>query len=91
MSGIVGKLRAAQPLDESEKASAELFLNAYFIRLENLEYQRQKVDFEGVDTLLRRQVMVYAQSPDFQKWWARESREGFSVGFVASVNSILKS
>jgi hypothetical protein len=37
LSAIYEKLVSARPLDPSEFASAQLFLSAYFLRLENIE------------------------------------------------------
>jgi len=88
LSSIVGKLQRAIPLEESEISSAELFLNAFFLRLENTEYQRSKGNVEGVGTLLRKQVGVYSTSPDFQAWWLKARHEGFTDWFVKAINSI---
>lgn len=90
LSTIVGKLRDARALDDSEVTSAELFLTAYFLRLENIDFQGSKAKLEGLDDLLRRQVGVFSSSPDFQRWWSKESQQGFSQWFVDAVNSILK-
>jgi hypothetical protein len=88
LASIVGKLQRAIPLEEPEISSAELFLNAFFLRLENTEYQRSKGNVEGVDTLLRKQVSVYSASPDFQAWWLKARHEGFTDWFVQAINSI---
>jgi len=90
LSTIVGKLQQACPLDESEIVSAELFLTAYFLRLENIDYQRMNIGFEGIEGLLRKQVGVFSASPDFQRWWSKASQEGFSDRFVDAVSSILE-
>ena len=90
LSTVVGKLQNARSLDESEIVSAELFLTAYFLRLENIDYQRINIGFEGIDDLLRKQVGVYSASPDFQRWWSKASQEGFSDWFVDAVSSILE-
>lgn len=90
LSTIVGKLQHARSLEESEIVSAELFLTAYFLRLENIDYQRINIGFEGIDDLLRKQVGVYSASPDFQRWWSKASQEGFSDWFVDAVSSILE-
>jgi hypothetical protein len=92
LSAIYQKLVSARPLDESEIASAERFLTAYFLRLENIEFQRRKLNWAvlGIDDLLRKQVGVFSASTDFQRWWSNESQEGFSGWFCESVNSVLE-
>jgi hypothetical protein len=91
LSAIYAKLVSARPLDASEFASAQLFLSAYFLRLENIEFQRRNLNWEamGIDDLLRRQVGTFCASPDFQSWRSKASSEGFSDWFVDAVNSIL--
>lgn len=89
LSLIVGKLQQAIPLEESEVISAELFLTAFFLRLENTEYQRSKGNVAEIDTLLRKQVGVYSDSPDFQEWWLKAKYEGFTDWFVETINSIV--
>ncbi|HEY5681745.1 MAG TPA: hypothetical protein VIS55_16860 [Pseudomonadales bacterium] len=92
LSAIYEKLVSARPLDPSEFASAQLFLSAYFLRLENIEFQRRNLNWEamGIDDLLRKQVGTFSASPDFQSWWSKASSEGFSDWFVDAVNSILE-
>ena len=90
LSRIVGKLQRAILLDESELSSAENFLNALFLRLENTEYQRSKGNVAGTDTLLRKQVGVYSKSPDFQTWWLKARHQGFTDWFVDAIDSISK-
>lgn len=92
LSAIYEKLTSAQPLDASETASAGLFLSAYFLRLENIEFQRRKLNWAamGIGDLLRRQVGTFSASPDFQRWWSKEAPEGFTDWFRESVTSILQ-
>ena len=90
MSSIVGKLQTAQPLDDSETITAGHFLTAFFLRLENIEFQRTHADFEGIDDLLRKQATLYADSPDFQNWWSTASETGFSDWFVSAISAILQ-
>jgi len=90
LSLIVGKLERAIPLDESEMMSAEHFLTALLLRLENTEYQRSRGNVSGTDTLLRKQVGVYSRSPDFQSWWLKARHQGFTDWFVETIDSILK-
>ena len=90
MASIVKKMRTGQALDESEVASAEQYLAAFCIRLENIEFQRSKMEFSGLDQLLKKQISQYLGSPDFQRWWSEESKLGFSDEFVKAVNAILE-
>ena len=90
LAAIVRKLRLADELEESEIASAEQYLTAFCIRLENIDYQRHKLEFSGLVKLLEKQIGQYSQSPDFKRWWAKESQVGFSDEFVQSVHSILQ-
>lgn len=90
LASIVKKMRSGQELDESEIASAEQYLAAFCIRLENIEYQRSKLEFSGLDQLLEKQISQYSASPDFQRWWSEESKRGFSDEFVRAVNATLE-
>jgi len=89
LASIVKKLQGGHALEESEIASAEQFLTALCMRLENVDYQQASLGLAGLDELLKKQIGLYANSPDFQRWWSRESQVGFSDPFVGAVNSIL--
>ena len=88
LSAIIGKLQSATPLAPSEVTSAELFLTAFFLRLENTQYQWSKGNVTGTDTLLRKQVGVYTASTDFQAWWHKARQEGFTDWFVDAIDAI---
>jgi hypothetical protein len=90
LATIVGKLKSAQALEDSELASAEQYLTGFLIRLENLEHQRNEGAISGIDNLLEKQIGLYSESTDFRRWWAKESQVGFSDWFVQAVNSILE-
>jgi len=90
LSLIVGKLQRAIPLDESEMMSAEHYLSALLLRLENTEYQLTKGVVSGTDTLLTKQVGLYSKSPDFQAWWLKARHQGFTDWFVEAIDLISK-
>ena len=90
LAAIVGKLRAGIALEDAEVASAEQYLSAFCLRLENIEHQRTKMSLTGLDKLLQTQIGQYADSAFFLAWWQRESRVGFSDEFVAAVTAALQ-
>jgi hypothetical protein len=90
LSDISGKLKNGVPLDASELVSADHFLTAFCLRLENIEYQRLHLGVDGIDTLVKKQIGVYADSPDFQDWWKQARTEGFTNWFVDTVDSVMR-
>jgi hypothetical protein len=90
LASIVKKMRSGQELDRPEIASAEQYLTAFCLRLENIDYQQGNMELDGLDELLKKQIGQYSESPDFKRWWIEESQVGFSEGFVKAVNAVLE-
>ena len=90
VAGLKHKILEGGDWEELEKISAEAYLQARFLRLENLLTQTEFNAMGSVEHILRYQISVYAGSPMFQRWWRENSGGSFSLKFVDEVNRILE-
>jgi len=91
LARIVEKLRNAESIDVNDVPVAHAYMDAWFLRMENLITQAHLSGFDKkvVDHVVTSQINLYKQHAIFSNWWESRRSGHYGIAFSKKVDSLV--